>query len=46
MPNVFALADPIQIMRLGRRAAVLTPETHTMSEPVAIMTGASGAEAA
>ena len=27
MPNVFELADRIQIMRLGRRVAVVTPQT-------------------
>jgi fructose transport system ATP-binding protein len=41
MPHVFELADRIQIMRLGRRAAVVTPATHSMPEAVAIMTGAS-----
>jgi fructose transport system ATP-binding protein len=41
MPNVFELADRIQIMRLGRRVAVVTPTTHTMPEAVAIMTGAT-----
>ena len=41
MPNVFALADRILIMRLGRRAAVVTPLTHSMPEAVAIMTGAA-----
>ena len=41
MPHVFELADRIQIMRLGRRAAVVTPRTHSMPEAVAIMTGAS-----
>ena len=41
MPNVFELADRIQIMRLGRRAAVVTPQTHSMPEAVAIMTGAA-----
>src|SRR5207302_3205635 len=41
MPHVFELADRIQIMRLGRRVAVVTPQTHTMPEAVAIMTGAS-----
>src|SRR4051812_3339023 len=40
MPHVFELADRIQIMRLGRRAAVVTPQSHSMSEAVAIMTGA------
>ena len=41
MPNVFALADRIQIMRLGRQAAVITPQSHSMPEAVAIMTGAA-----
>jgi fructose transport system ATP-binding protein len=40
MPNVFELADRIQIMRLGKRVAVVTPQSHTMSEAVALMTGA------
>ena len=44
MPHVFELADRILIMRLGRRVAVVTPESHTMSEAVAIMTGATAAE--
>ena len=44
MPNVFELADRIQIMRLGKRAAVVTPQTHSMSEAVAIMTGAAAVE--
>jgi fructose transport system ATP-binding protein len=44
MPHVFELADRIHIMRLGRRVAVVTPESHTMSEAVAIMTGAASAE--
>ena len=41
MPNVFEVADRIQIMRLGRRVAVTTPSEHTMAEVVAIMTGAT-----
>jgi len=41
MPHVFELADRIQIMRLGKRAAVVTPKTHSMPEAVAIMTGAT-----
>jgi fructose transport system ATP-binding protein len=41
MTHVFKLADRIQIMRLGRRAAVVTPESHSMPEAVAIMTGAA-----
>jgi fructose transport system ATP-binding protein len=40
MPNVFEVADRIHIQRLGRRVAVVTPKQHTMSEVVAIMTGA------
>jgi fructose transport system ATP-binding protein len=44
MPHVFELADRIHIMRLGRRAAVVTPKTHTMPEAVAIMTGATPSE--
>ncbi len=40
MPDVFEVADRIHIQRLGRRAAVVTPESHSMSEAVAIMTGA------
>jgi fructose transport system ATP-binding protein len=43
MPNVFEVADRIHIQRLGRRIAVVTPRTHTMSEVVAIMTGALAA---
>jgi fructose transport system ATP-binding protein len=44
MPHVFELADRILIMRLGKRVAVVTPQTHTMPEAVAIMTGATKAE--
>jgi fructose transport system ATP-binding protein len=40
MPHVFEVADRIQIMRLGRRAALTSPQLKTMSEVVAIMTGA------
>jgi len=41
MPHMFEVADRIHIQRLGRRAAIVTPESHTMNEAVAIMTGAS-----
>ncbi|SDQ64084.1 ATP-binding cassette domain-containing protein [Quadrisphaera sp. DSM 44207] len=41
MPHVFEVADRIHIQRLGRRAAVVTPQSHTMSDAVAIMTGAA-----
>ena len=40
MPNVFETADRIHIQRLGGRAAVISPETHSMQDAVAIMTGA------
>jgi fructose transport system ATP-binding protein len=41
MPNVFEVADRIHIQRLGRSAGTITPKSHTMSEAVAIMTGAT-----
>jgi fructose transport system ATP-binding protein len=41
MPHVFEVADRIHIQRLGRRVAVVTPKSHSMSEAVAIMTGAA-----
>jgi fructose transport system ATP-binding protein len=40
MPHVFEVSDRIHIHRLGRRAAVVTPKSHSMAEAVAIMTGA------
>ena len=40
IPHVFEVADRIHIMRLGRRIAVIDPKKSTMSEAVAIMTGA------
>ena len=45
MPNVFEVADRIQIQRLGRVAGIITPKTHTMEDAVAIMTGARQAAA-
>jgi fructose transport system ATP-binding protein len=44
MPHVFEVADRIHIQRLGRRVAIVTPRSHTMSEAVAIMTGAMGVD--
>ncbi len=44
MPHVFEVADRIHIQRLGRRSTLVTPKTHTMSEAVAIMTGAASVE--
>jgi fructose transport system ATP-binding protein len=46
MPNVFEVADRIHIQRLGQRAAVISPKTHTPSEAVAIMTGALDVQSA
>ena len=40
MPHVFEVADRIHIHRLGRRIAVIDPRKYTMSDAVAIMTGA------
>jgi fructose transport system ATP-binding protein len=40
MPHVFEVADRIHIHRLGRRIAIIDPRAHTMSDAVAIMTGA------
>jgi fructose transport system ATP-binding protein len=40
MPHVFAVADRIHIQRLGKRAATITPQSHSMTDAVAIMTGA------
>src|SRR5262249_21427948 len=40
MPLVFELADRIHIQRLGRRIAVVKPTDYSMSDAVAIMTGA------
>jgi fructose transport system ATP-binding protein len=40
MPNVFEVADRIHIQRLGRGIGVISPESHTPAEAVAIMTGA------
>jgi fructose transport system ATP-binding protein len=41
MPNVFEVADRIHIARLGGSAGVITPQSHTPTEAVAIMTGAT-----
>jgi fructose transport system ATP-binding protein len=40
MPNVFEIADRVHIQRLGRRIAVIRPREFSMSDAVAIMTGA------
>ena len=43
MPHVFDVADRIHIQRLGKCAATITPQSHTMTDAVAIMTGAATA---
>jgi D-xylose transport system ATP-binding protein len=40
MPHVFEIADRIHIQRLGRRIGVVKPGEHSMSDVVAVMTGA------
>jgi fructose transport system ATP-binding protein len=40
MPHVFEVADRIHVARLGKRVAVLNPKTISMSDAVAVMTGA------
>ena len=44
MPHVFEVADRIHIARLGKRAAVVNPKYISMSDTVAVMTGAKAAE--
>ena len=44
MPNVFEVADRVHIQRLGRRVAVINPHEFSMSDAVAIMTGAMAGE--
>lgn len=41
MPHVFEVADRIHIHRLGRRICVIDPKQYSMSDAVAIMTGAT-----
>jgi fructose transport system ATP-binding protein len=40
MPHVFEVADRIHIHRLGRRLTVIDPKAYSMSDAVALMTGA------
>jgi len=40
MPHVFEIADRIHIQRLGKRVAVVDPKQISMSDTVAVMTGA------
>lgn len=43
MPQVFEVADRIHVQRLGKCAATITPRSHSMTDAVAIMTGAASA---
>ena len=40
MPHVFEVADRIHVHRLGKRLCVIDPKKNTMSDAVALMTGA------
>lgn len=44
MPHVFEIADRIHIQRLGKRACVVNPKAISMSDTVAVMTGAKAVE--
>jgi fructose transport system ATP-binding protein len=44
MPHVFEVADRIHVARLGRRVALLDPKRVSMSDAVAVMTGALSPE--
>lgn len=44
MPHVFEVADRIHIARLGKRAAVVNPKKISMSDTVAVMTGAKSVD--
>ena len=44
MPHVFEVADRIHVARLGRRVALLDPKSVSMSDAVAVMTGATAPE--
>ena len=40
LPQVFEVADRIQVMRLGCRVGIAFPDRHTMDDAVAMITGA------
>ena len=40
MPHVFEVADRVHIHRLGKRLCVVNPSEYSMSDAVALMTGA------
>jgi len=45
MPHVFEVADRVHIQRLGKRVAVVEPRNFSMSDAVAVMTGAMAGSA-
>ncbi|MBO0661680.1 ATP-binding cassette domain-containing protein [Jiella sp. MQZ9-1] len=45
MPHVFEVADRVHVHRLGKRLCVIDPKLATMSDAVALMTGAKQPEA-
>jgi len=44
MPHVFEVADRIHVHRLGKRLCVIDPKDYSMSDAVALMTGAKEPE--
>jgi len=42
LQDVFAVADRIQVLRLGRRVGIADPATHSMNDVVAMITGTIG----
>ena len=43
MPHVFEVADRVHVHRLGKRLCVVKPKDYSMSDAVALMTGAKEA---
>jgi fructose transport system ATP-binding protein len=41
LQDVFAVADRIQVLRLGRRVGIAEPRSHSMNDIVATITGSS-----
>lgn len=44
MPHMLEIVDRFHVARLGRRAAILNPETIGMSDTMAVMMGALAPE--
>ena len=43
LPDVFAVVDRIQVLRLGRRVGIANPRDHSMDDVVGMITGSSTA---